>query len=90
MHSSSPLFLLHCLPTPSSLTWSFWLYLTKCNRPNILSLSDLGMATGSLERNNSISYLWLPWCTRTRRRLHSSEAGFTCIAFSLMVFWNQA
>jgi hypothetical protein len=28
-----------------------------CNRPNMLSLSDLGTATGSLERNNSISYL---------------------------------
>jgi hypothetical protein len=28
-----------------------------CNRPNMLSLSDLGTATGSLERNNSIRYL---------------------------------
>jgi hypothetical protein len=28
-----------------------------CNRPNMLSLSDLGTATGSLERNNSISCL---------------------------------
>jgi hypothetical protein len=30
---------------------------TWCNRPNMFSLSDLETATGSLERNNSISYL---------------------------------